>query len=195
MHDPMRALLLGFMIASLGQAYRFATIGLQYIIRGGRDQRVYAEDLVTGGLYAHSRNPMYVGNLLMLAGVAMASNSWTCVMAAAPTFAFIYAAIVAAEKSFLRAKFGEAFDAYARGAPRWTPRLRGIGQTLADSTFHWRRVAGKEYGTTTALIIGMCAIGVLNLWRAGQLASQAGVVETLIAVATAGAFAWVIVAS
>jgi hypothetical protein len=82
---------------------------------------VYAEDLVTSGV-AHCRNPMYVGNLLMLAGVAMGSNSWTCVLVAIPVFTFVYMAIVAAEETFLRDKFGAAFDGYTRDVPRWIPR-------------------------------------------------------------------------
>ncbi|MGH8311460.1 MAG: methyltransferase family protein, partial [Steroidobacteraceae bacterium] len=78
--DPRAALGLGASVALAGQAIRAITIGLKYIIRGGRERRVYAEDLVTDGLYAHTRNPMYVGNLLILAGIAVASNSGACVM-------------------------------------------------------------------------------------------------------------------
>lgn len=189
--NALHAVLAGFGIAGIGQALRIATIGLRYIIRGGRNRRVYAEDLVTEGLYAHSRNPMYVGNLLILAGVAVASNSWSCVLVATPAFTFIYVAIVAAEENYLRAKFNGAFDRYAQDVPRWMLRLHGLRQTLADSKFHWRRVAVKEYGTTTALIIGICAIGLVNLSRAGQVTSVA--FDILIAIAVTSAFAWVVI--
>lgn len=89
LQDPMRSLWLGFAIAACGEAVRFATIGLKYIIRGGQGRRVFARDLVTQGVYAHCRNPMYVGNLLILAGVALASNSWSCVVISLPLFIFI----------------------------------------------------------------------------------------------------------
>ena len=105
---------LGFLIAAMGEAVRACTIGLQYIVRGGKDRRVYAKDLVTGGLYAHTRNPMYVGNMLILIGLAVASNSWTCVAVAIPFYAFVCAAIVAAEERYLQGRFGAGFDALSR---------------------------------------------------------------------------------
>ena len=82
--DPYLPLIAGAGIALLGQIVRAMTIGLKYIVRGGRNRRVYAEDLVTDGIYSHTRNPMYVGNLLILAGLAVASNSWIVVLVAIP---------------------------------------------------------------------------------------------------------------
>src|SRR5689334_20481890 len=73
--DLRVAALLGFLVAFAGQALRGITVGLEYIIRGGRDRRVYAENLVTGGVFAHCRNPLYVGNFLIIIGLAVASNS------------------------------------------------------------------------------------------------------------------------
>ena len=78
--DPLKAVALGFCVALLGQLVRGITIGFEYIIRGGRNKRVYAENLVTEGFYRLCRNPMYVGNLLIVAGLAVASNSLTCLL-------------------------------------------------------------------------------------------------------------------
>jgi protein-S-isoprenylcysteine O-methyltransferase Ste14 len=158
------AALLGLTVASLGQLVRAGTIGFKYVIRGGKDRRVYAEDLVTEGIYAHCRNPMYVGNLLILGGVATASNSWACVALAVPLFVFIYFAIVAAEENYLRGKFGAAFDAYCRDVPRWIPRLSGLGETLRSMHFNWRRVIVKEYGTPFGWICGISVIALWNLY-------------------------------
>ena len=136
----MIAAALGFATSAAGEFVRASTIGLQYIVRGGRDRRVYAKDLVTGGLYSHTRNPMYVGNMLILVGLAIASNSWTCVAVAIPFYAFVCAAIVAAEERYLRDRFGADFDAYCRDVPRWLPRLSGIGrrsQTTASTGAGW----------------------------------------------------------
>ena len=77
------------------------TIGLAYIIRGGKNKKVYAEDLVTTGIFAHCRNPLYVGNILMLAGVGILSNSLLYVVIMIPFFLFVYQAIVLAEENFL----------------------------------------------------------------------------------------------
>jgi len=154
----------GFSVALLGQFVRTVTIGLEYIVRGGRNRRVYAEGLVTGGIYSHVRNPMYVGNLLIVAGVAIASNAWPCLLFSVGLFAFVYSAIIAAEEDYLRRKFGAAHESYCRDVPRWLPRLRGLGSTLAGMKFHWRRVVLREYGTPFAWIIFIAIVAVMDVW-------------------------------
>src|ERR1700712_602700 len=94
-------IIIGLIITILGQAIRGATIGLAYIIRGGKNKKVYAEDLVTTGIFAHCRNPLYVGNILMLAGVGILSNSLLYMGIIIPVFIFIYQSIVLAEEAFL----------------------------------------------------------------------------------------------
>jgi len=188
--DPMHALLYGYLIAGIGQLVRGATIGLKYIIRGGKNRRVYAADLVTEGLYSHSRNPMYVGNVLVLTGIAIASNSWTCVGIAVSLFLFIYVSIIAAEEHFLRDKFGAEFDAYCHDVPRWLPRLRGLGATLSSMEFRWRRVVVKEYGTPCGWIAGLAAIGLYNLWRDGRLHAGEPAVSALALVIVTASVLW-----
>ena len=68
-------IILGVLVTFSGEIIRGITIGLAYIISGGRDRRVYAEKLVTEGIFKHCRNPLYVGNILMLLGVGILSNS------------------------------------------------------------------------------------------------------------------------
>ena len=172
---PLLAAVLGFVISALGETVRVSTIGLQYIVRGGRDRRVYAKDLVTGGIYGHTRNPMYVGNVLILVGLAVASNSWLCVAVLIPAYLFVCVAIVAAEERYLRDRFGADFDAYCRDVPRWLPRLSGIRSTLADHSFNWRRVVLKEYGTPLGWT---WAWGVLVLWSLDRSDSGVGAYRT-----------------
>ena len=65
---------LGIAIAAAGQILRAAVIGLEYIKRGGVNKQPHADKLVTGGMFAHCRNPLYVGNLLILAGLFVIHN-------------------------------------------------------------------------------------------------------------------------
>ena len=57
-HYYLYPIIIGLIITVAGQAIRGATIGLAYIIRGGKNKKVYAEDLVTTGIFAHCRNPL-----------------------------------------------------------------------------------------------------------------------------------------
>jgi protein-S-isoprenylcysteine O-methyltransferase Ste14 len=188
--SDLAAALAGFAVALAGQVVRAGTIGLVYIIRGGKNRQVYAEDLVTEGVFAHCRNPMYVGNLLILSGMAITSNCWTTLLVAIPVTAFIYRAIVAAEEDFLRRKFGVAFDDYCRRVPRFAPRLSGLGETFASMQFRWRRLVVKEYGTPVAWILVWCGVVAYNLWRHGELALHPVAVKSLQAIAIVAVLAW-----
>jgi protein-S-isoprenylcysteine O-methyltransferase Ste14 len=187
--SPLVAAALGLVVAGLGQSIRAATIGFKYVIRGGRNRRVYAEDLVTDGLYRQCRNPMYVGNLLILFGVTIASNSWGCALTAVPLFLFIYVAIVAAEEDFLRRKFGAAYEQYSADVPRWLPRLRGLRESVRGLEFRWKRVVLKEYGTPLGWIVGISVLALYHLHQDGSFDGDWLYVyefEDLIAVALIG---------
>jgi len=163
-HNSLWAVAAGASVSLLGQALRVLTVGLKYIIRGGRNGRIYAADLVTDGVFGHMRNPMYVGNLLVVTGIAISSNCWISVAVFMVVFGVAYAAIVAAEEEYLSGKFGEAYAAYCRDVPRWLPRLQGLGETLRNNQFHWNRVVVKEYGTPLVWISATVLVGLQDLW-------------------------------
>jgi protein-S-isoprenylcysteine O-methyltransferase Ste14 len=150
--------IIGLVITITGQLLRGATIGLAYIIRGGRDKKVYAEELVTTGIFAHCRNPLYVGNILMLLGVGILANSLIYLIVVMPIFLFIYQCIVLAEENFLRQKFGQAFDDYCKKVNRWVPSLSAISKTFQGMQFNARRWILKEYNTQFVWLSGITLI-------------------------------------
>ncbi len=78
-----------------------------------------ADKLVTDGPYSISRNPIYLGNSLMLLGAGPAfSWPWFLPAAMAAILAVTRLAIVR-EEAHLAAKFGEDWTAYASRTPRW----------------------------------------------------------------------------
>ena len=156
--NPVAAMLIGFTVTLLGQLIRVVTIGLVYIMRGGQNRRVYADDLVTTGIFAHCRNPLYVGNILILAGLGIASNSLIFLAVFLPIFLFFYQAIVMAEEDFLRNKFGKEYFKYCMKVNRWIPDLRGIGKTIRSMTFKWKRVVIREYNSTYIWMTGAVLI-------------------------------------
>jgi protein-S-isoprenylcysteine O-methyltransferase Ste14 len=166
--DTFIATLLGAAVAALGQLVRAVTIGFRYVIRGGRGRRVYAEDLVTDGVYGLVRNPMYVGNLLIVVGVAIAANSWATIFLGVPLAVFMYVCIVAAEEQYLLGRFGEAFKAYCRDVPRWLPRPGALFRPSEPMQFRWRRLVVKEYGTPFGWITVIIAVTLFNFWYDGE---------------------------
>jgi protein-S-isoprenylcysteine O-methyltransferase Ste14 len=80
------------------------------------------QELTITGPYAHTRNPLYLGSMLIAAGFALAILSWPVALVLALGFAAIYVPVIASEERFLRAAF-PAFDNYCQRVPRLIPRL------------------------------------------------------------------------
>lgn len=154
---------LGAFFALLGEGVRLFTIGFRYIERGGRGGKVYASRLVTEGIFNHSRNPMYVGNLLIVLGLFMYSGSFLAFAVGVPFFIFVYLAITAAEEAYLQRSFGDEYTAYTRRVPRFFPTFAGLNQTLASMHFEWKRSLRKDYGTMMTVALSLIWFPV---WRA-----------------------------
>jgi protein-S-isoprenylcysteine O-methyltransferase Ste14 len=79
-------------------------------------------DLTMTGPYAYTRNPLYLGSMLIAAGFAVALLSWPVALVLAVGFGVIYVPVIASEERFLRAMF-PGFDSYCHNVPRLIPRL------------------------------------------------------------------------
>jgi protein-S-isoprenylcysteine O-methyltransferase Ste14 len=106
--------------------------------------------LATGGPYAHSRNPLYLGSLLIALGVAVACASpWVLAAVAAYVLAF-YPRVVREEAAYLADKFPGEYAAWAAAVPLFWPRPAPAGPRA--SRFDWARVsANREWRTALAL--------------------------------------------
>src|ERR1700727_367508 len=79
-------------------------------------------ELTFTGPYAHTRNPLYLGSMLIAFGFAAAAASWLILIALAILFAAIYIPTILGEETSLREPFSN-FDASARQVPRLLPRI------------------------------------------------------------------------
>lgn len=156
--NPVVAIIIGFAVTVVGQLVRVVTIGLVYIIRGGKDRRIYAEELVTTGVFAHCRNPLYIGNILIVVGLGIASNSLIFMAVFTPLFLLFWQAIVLAEENYLRDKFGEEYNQYCERVSRWGINLKGIKDTLASTEFNWKRLIIREYSSAYVWVTGAALI-------------------------------------
>ena len=89
-------------------------------------------ELTQTGPYAHTRNPLYLGSMLMAFGFALALLSWPVALLLAIGFLVIYVPVIASEERFLRATFPD-FDAYCRRVPRLLPRLTAASAPAGQS--------------------------------------------------------------
>jgi len=145
-------------VALAGEMLRVLTVGLEYIKRGGLNKQVYASSLVTNGLFAHCRNPLYVGNVLIALGLLSIADRLALFLIGAVLTFITYIAIVAAEEDFLRRTFGAEFEAYCARVHRWLPDFHGFGATLKSMRFNWRRVALKESSSFYGWIVSAVLI-------------------------------------
>jgi protein-S-isoprenylcysteine O-methyltransferase Ste14 len=79
-------------------------------------------ELATTGPYAYTRNPLYLGSVLMAAGFIVAARNWWIALGAAAMFVFIYVPVIKAEEAYLRSAFPD-YPGYAGRVPRLLPRL------------------------------------------------------------------------
>jgi protein-S-isoprenylcysteine O-methyltransferase Ste14 len=79
-------------------------------------------ELTMTGPYAHVRNPLYLGSMLIAAGFAVALMSWPFAVVLVVFFLLIYVPVIASEEKFLRGEFLE-FEWYCARVPRLIPRL------------------------------------------------------------------------
>jgi len=90
-------------------------------------------ELATTGPYAHTRNPLYLGSMMIAFGFAAAAASWPIFVMLAVLFAAIYIPTILGEESYLRENFPR-FEEYATAVPRLLPRLTPARIAAHDST-------------------------------------------------------------
>jgi len=114
------------------------------------------EALATSGPYAYTRNPLYLGSLLIGIGFAVASRSWWVGIALVAMFFAIYLPVIRGEEKFLREKFPE-FEEYARRVPRMFPRIRGTfdGGGRFSFDLYWQH---REYNALLGAVGMMAAL-------------------------------------
>jgi protein-S-isoprenylcysteine O-methyltransferase Ste14 len=104
-------------------AWSLALVVPGLLLRAAASGRVKKNrELTVTGPYAYTRNPLYLGSMLMAAGFAVALLSWPLALLLAAGFALIYIPVIAAEERFLRDTF-PGFEDYCRRVPRLLPRL------------------------------------------------------------------------
>lgn len=151
-HPTARSLAIGSAVAFCGLALRALASGH---VRKDRQ-------LTTTGPYAYTRNPLYLGSLVVAVGFAVAGwNPW---LAAGILLLFfvIYLPTIRSEEEYLRQNF-PAFEEYARQVPRLWPRLRA-GKQAGEGFSSELYLQHREYNAIVGAAVMLAALILKLLW-------------------------------
>jgi protein-S-isoprenylcysteine O-methyltransferase Ste14 len=117
--SPAPRIFIGIALIAAGAALAIA--GRNAFVGSGTHINPYkpATALVTTGIFAYVRNPMYVGLALLVLGIGIAfASDWTVLMVV-PQMLIIHTGVVGREERYLEAKFGDAYRRYKAEVPRY----------------------------------------------------------------------------
>jgi len=154
---PASLPLAGAVVVVLGEIIRlWAVLHIGAISRTRSDR---LGPLVASGPFAYVRNPLYLGNILLWTGFAIAARLAWLAPVVALLLALEYHAIVRWEEQLLTTRIGEPYAQYMREVPRWLPSFAATGAAPTPAVFSWRQTLFSERGTLIAI-----AAGFLLLW-------------------------------
>lgn len=134
--------IIGFVLIALGEAIRLAGVAAAGTVTRRRSRTV--QRLVTYGIFAWMRNPLYVGNFLIWMGFTVISGVLWFLPIAIVLFAVEYTLIVRYEEGVLESIFGSEYLAYKARTARWFPRPPGSDE---EGEHHWGEAWRSEIST------------------------------------------------
>jgi protein-S-isoprenylcysteine O-methyltransferase Ste14 len=150
----------GSTLFSLGVLIRVtAQRHLRYRLQGQRR-------LARSGLYRYVRNPVYLANVLVLIGLALASELPWLVPLTAGWAGLVYHLATLFEEGRLELRYGDEYRIYCRQVPRWLPRSTPVGSVSRTSSTPWHRVFAVEWPCMLMLLVPVAKEVVEHLWPA-----------------------------
>lgn len=155
--------LAGLAVTALGELVRLSA--LRHIgPKSRRTRRTGSHGVIRSGPYAWTRNPLYLGNLIMVAGVLVALNQPIALAIGVPLVAIYYRVIVGAEEKSLEAEFGDEYRRYLAEVPRLFPRPPREASAAPGYTFG--EILLPELNTIVTFELAFALAGAVAIWRA-----------------------------
>lgn len=158
------SLITGFVISVIGELIRFW--GVSWAGSETRTtSKVGGSNLVISGPFAHVRNPLYIGNILIYLGLGIMSFALFPYLqiGALLFFVFQYHFIVEEEENYLRKSYGNDYEDFVKNVPRFLPSIRPYKNSkIVQPSFQPGAGLQSEKRTLQALIF-ISAI-ILIIW-------------------------------
>ncbi|RYZ49155.1 MAG: isoprenylcysteine carboxylmethyltransferase family protein [Proteobacteria bacterium] len=154
---------LGLILIAFGELFRIYSVAFIGTVSRTRSHST-GQKLITSGPFAYVRNPLYVGNFGITAGIALlGANVWIFV-ATVVLFCVQYYFIVRFEEDLLLERFGEEYAEFLRTTPRWIPaKLPKLEEIeWPDSYSHSLKSEKHTLRTIFILSIILSLIGTLR---------------------------------
>lgn len=152
---------MGIILMIAGESIRLAGIAAAGDKTRRRSRHV--EELVTYGIFAWTRNPLYVGNFLIWIGIVVISGVFWFLPIAVLLFAAEYSAIVRYEEGVLESIFGREYLTYKQCTPRWVP---GPPKKPTTGPLDWSAAFRSEVSTFLAYVVLLAAFAVKDYFEA-----------------------------
>jgi protein-S-isoprenylcysteine O-methyltransferase Ste14 len=160
-HPTTRLLVVGAVLATAG-----------IVIRAWAAGTIEKElELATTGPYAYTRNPLYLGTLLIGLGVTVGGGRWEFALLFSFFFVFVYGRTIRREMDRLAERFGDPYAAYASQVPLFVPRavpFRAIPspeQLSAHEGFTLARwLRNREYEALLGVVATFLFLAVKLFW-------------------------------
>ena len=149
-----QALALGAAIAMLGLWLRAFASG--YVKK--------AQELATTGPYAYTRNPLYLGSMIIAAGFAVAARNWWLAAGMAAMFLAIYVPVIRFEEELLRGLFPNDVPGYFARVPRLLPRLRAESSARTGGFSKELYLRHREYNAAIGTVLMFAALAAKLIW-------------------------------
>jgi protein-S-isoprenylcysteine O-methyltransferase Ste14 len=118
------------------------------------------QQLAIGGPYAYTRNPLYLGTLIVAAGLSIAARSWGLGALFAAVFIFVYLPVIQNESQHLHTLFRD-YTAYASLVPLLLPRLPPLRSENANPFRVALYLKNQEYNAAAGFAVGVLFL----LWK------------------------------
>ena len=161
-HPSVFSATLGTLAVAFGECIRVYSVSFIGSISRTRKDRTGAH-LIQEGPYGLVRNPLYVGNFFISAGLALYSGSLILLLLTMCLFTVQYYYIVKYEESLLAEIYGEEYLTYCQNVPAWIPR-RGGAETVPQS-FAPHESLVKAFASEKKTLMAIAAVMLILMFR------------------------------